>query len=198
MKNIPGTEYIHYHKKIGLFQITKKINGVLKSFGYGKTLIIVLMKRDWVIGNNWKPYPRNTKTNERHIRFVDNHYKVMKRICGKYKTYGSFNTLTEAVKYRDFIVSKGWSTNYIYKNSMRYIHKRNNAYHIYKSINSDLIYFGSFKSLEEAQNERDILEKVDWDFDKLVEYNDGGRVFLGDKISTRVLFETFKKRRDWY
>ena len=43
MKNMPGTEHISYHEKVGLYQIVKRINGKFVSMGYGKTLIIALM-----------------------------------------------------------------------------------------------------------------------------------------------------------
>ncbi len=200
MKDIPGTEYIHLHKKTGLYQITRRVNRVLKSYGYGKTLIIALMKRDWVIHNNWTPYPRVTKTNEKYIQIKDNHYKVMKRIKGRYKTYGSFETLEEAIKYRDFIISKGWSSNYKYKNPMRYIYlnSRKTGYIISKYVNGEQICFGSFKTLEDAQKERDLLEKCEWDFDKLCEHDNGERAYLDGKLNTRIQFEKHHERRDWY
>jgi len=172
MKGIPGTEHISYHKKISLYQVRKKINGNFVSMGYGRTLIEALVKRDWCVANNWQPYPRTTKTNEKHIQLIGNHYKVMKRIKGKYKTYGSFDTLGEAVKYRDFIVKKGWSTNYKYKNPMRNIYRnmRNSRWYISKQINGELMSFGSFIDLGECKKERDLLEKLNWDLELLCEY----------------------------
>lgn len=199
MKNMPGTEHISYHEKVGLYQIVKRINGKFVSMGYGKTLIIALMKRDWCQSHNWRPYPRNTKTNEKYIQVKDNHYKVQKRIKGKYRIYGSFETLEEAVKYRDFIVSKGWSTNYQYKNPMRNIYKNNkHSWIVSKMVDGKVTCFGTFKSIEEAQKERDLLEKYDWNLDRLVEHDDGEYSYLDDKKSTRILFKKHEQRRDWY
>lgn len=191
MIGIPGTEYIHYHKKTKLFQITKRFGKSLKSMGYGKTLIEALVKRDWVIANNWKPYPRTTRTNEKYIQLKDNHYKVLKRIKGKYKTYGSFETLEEAVDYRDFIVSKGWSTNYKYKNPMRNIYRniRGGGWHISKQINGVVTSFGSFSDLEECKKERDLLEKLDWDLELLCEHDSGEREWLTDKLYLGNFYE---------
>lgn len=192
MIGIPGTEYIHPHKTSGGYQITKRFGKSHKSMGYGKTLIEALVKRDWVIANNWKPYPRTTITNEKHIRLVDNHYKVMKRIKGNYKTYGSFETLEEAVKYRDFIISKCWSTNYIYKNPMRHIYQNprgRRKWYIEKQVNGKLINFGSFESLEECQKERDLLEKLDWDLDVWCEHDSGEREWLTDKLYLGNFYE---------
>lgn len=183
MIDVPGTEYIHYHKDKGFYQITKRVGKHIKSFGYGKTLIIALMKRDYVIANNWKPYPKNSKTGEKHIRLVDNHYKVMKRIKGKYRTYGSFTTLEEAIQYRDFIVKKGWSTNYKYKNPMRNINKTSSGnYRITKCIKGDKNSYGTFESLEECKRERDLLEKYDFDFNKLVEHFEGEEIYLNRRM----------------
>ena len=69
-------------------------------------MILYSVKKEWSKIHNWTPYLRSTKTNQKHIRLVDNHYKVMKRIRGKYKTYGSFETLDEAIDYRDYFESK--------------------------------------------------------------------------------------------
>lgn len=199
MNNVLGTEYIHYHKDKGLFQITKRINGKLKSLGYGKTLIIALMKRDWCKLHNWKPYPRQTKTGEKYIVFEWNRFKVRKRINGKYKYYGSFKTLEEAVEYRDFIVKKGWSTNHKYVNPMRHIYKSNeHSWIVSKLVNGKVTCFGSFKSVEEAQKERDLLEKYDWNYDLLVEHDTMDYSYLNGKLNTRIQFEKKKQRRDWY
>lgn len=200
MLGVEGTNNISYHADTGLYQIGKKINGKFVSMGYGKTLIEALVKRDWCIAHNWQPYPRTTRTNEKYIRLVDNHYKVMKRIRGKYKTYGSFNTLEEAVTYRDFIVSKGWSTNYKYKNPMRNIYRtsRGNRWYISKKINGELINFGSFIDLNECKKERDLLEKYNYNLDLLMEHDEGDYSYLEGKQSTRILFKKYESRRDWY
>lgn len=191
MKDIPGTEHISFHKDTGIYQIAKNINYKFTSMGYGRTLIEALVKRDWCEANNWQPYPRITKTNEKHIQLINNHYKVMKRIKGRYKTYGSFETLKEAVKYRDFIVSKGWSTNYKYKNPMRniYSNQRGKPWRIVKKISDETICFGSFNDLEECKQERDLLEKLDWDLDALCEYDTGERSWLKDKMYLGDFYE---------
>ena len=48
MKNIPGTEYIHYHADQNKYYVVYK----RKYKGRGHTLIEALMQRDWCVKNN--------------------------------------------------------------------------------------------------------------------------------------------------
>ena len=56
-----------------------------------------------------------------------------------------------------------------YKSPRRFIWKRGSLWYIHKTINNKRIGFGSFRKLEHAMSERDILEQCDWDFDVYVE-----------------------------
>lgn len=92
MRGFPGTKNISRHK--WGFQIEKKINGKYHYFGFGTTLIIALMKRDWCEANNWKKrYPVNYK----YIFKRDNgKFQIVKRLDGKTETFGIFDTYEEA------------------------------------------------------------------------------------------------------
>ena len=92
MRDIPGTKHISKHK--WGFQIERKINGKYCYFGLGSTLIIALMKKDWVVANNWKKrYP----TNYTYISKRKNgKFQIVKRMNGKTENFGMFNTYEEA------------------------------------------------------------------------------------------------------
>ena len=202
MRNVPGTEYISYHKNKKLFSITKTINGERKVVGTAKTLIQALMVRDWCRQNNWEHYPKRTcgLTGEKYITMnKKGRYIVSKMIKGKTHHYGSFKTLPEAIEYRDFIVAHGWSTNHRYRRPLRNIQKtKHGNYKVYKMINGVNTYFGTYHSLEEAIEVRRLVEKYNGDWDLMVEEPFEEETFLDDKICTDIMFDTYKARNDYF
>ena len=110
MKDIPGTKYILRHGSY--YKIVRKVNGKHCYYGFARTLIIALMKRDWLVANGWPISPKNPL---RHI---------IKNPSGTYSI----------VKY-------------------------------FKTGNLVKVWYGTYKSLEDAQSERDKLVSVDWDID---------------------------------
>lgn len=93
-----------------------------------------------------------------------NKYVIRKTIYGKRTYYGTFETLQEARKYRDFLVDHAWNTKYIKKNYNinRYIKKPRKKYYISKRIDGKDVYFGTFETLQEAREYRDFLEEHEW------------------------------------
>lgn len=90
MRGVPGTRNI-IKQKDG-FYIRKFLNGKHTYLGYGSTLIIALMRRDWCIVNNWKPYP----VEHSYVQKVDHGYHVRKWNGEKMECLGFFKTLHEA------------------------------------------------------------------------------------------------------
>ena len=181
MKNIPGTKHV-CKDKTG-FSVYKWINGKQKHLGHAKTLIMALMIRDWCIANNWKPYPGNMMKyiyqdkRTGHYQIIKQFSKNGKRIYSRY--YGSFKTLEEAQEYRDLCVEKDWDeqlmpcNNPTVINPLKYIQKTPAGnYRIGKWENGKSVHYGTYLTLFDAIQERDLLIKYNWNYDLLCEHDE--------------------------
>ena len=115
---------------------------------------------------------------ERHI-FLDkrsNSYNVTKyqKINGKNigRHYGSFKSLDGAIMHRDLCIKMDWDeqlmprNNPTYFNPMKYIKKTPAGnYRIQKWENGKSISYGTYLTLIDAINERDLLIKHNWDIE---------------------------------
>ena len=112
-----------------------------------------------------------------------NSYKITKsfKVNGKSKSfhYGSFKTLEEAIAHRDLCIERDWDEQLMPKNNpvvgkpMRYIVKnRAGNYEIKKWENGKMVGYGTFPTLFDAQKERDLLIKHDWDYDTVCNVDD--------------------------
>ena len=99
------------------------------------------------------------------------YYLVQKRVNGETKGFGFGNTLIEALMVRDWCEANNWKKRYSRPSltGERYIRKLHGRYCIQKWVNGKCEHFGSFKSLEDAIKERDLLIKYDWDLELLCE-----------------------------
>lgn len=120
---------------------------------YRLTGLILVIKEDDLMksDDNTNIYPSGNK------------YMINKTIHGKSKYYGTFTTLDEARRYRDFLVDHNWNVCCKKKRNSSHIFKNRNKYMIMKRVNSKNEYFGRFDTLEEAKIYRDFLEEHDWD-----------------------------------
>ena len=85
----------------------------------------------------------------------------------KFKQLGSAKTLSEAIRMRNWCREHNWSK---FIGEMTYIQKMpSGKFQIYKDFPSGRELFGTFDTLEEAQRERDLLIKCNWDWDLMVE-----------------------------
>ena len=104
-----------------------------------------------------------------HYKSIDR-YLVVKTMEGKLKRLATGRTLIEALMMRDWCKVNNWRK-FIYRH--QYIQKnRSGSYGIYKDFkdengNNYRLQFGTFNTFEEAQKERDLLIKYDWDFEAL-------------------------------
>ena len=112
MYDVPNTRYVTRNREG--YAIVRKEDGKMKYYGYGKTLIMALMKLDWVIANGWKKYP-----NMHPLKYI-------------------IETPEGTFQIRKFSKKNGKKT---------------------------LTYYGTYKSLKDAQSERDKLVELDWDID---------------------------------
>ena len=93
-----------------------------------------------------------------------NVYEIVKNINGKNEYFGRYHTLTEAIKWRDYFIEHDWPVELrligtINKN----IYFRLGKYRIIKSINGHDYYFGSFDTLEEAEERVKQIRLKGWE-----------------------------------
>lgn len=111
----------------------------------------------------------NNRTNIIKTRRTNNksNYTIRKKINGKLYYGGSFKDIHPAMKIKDLLVLFEWDVTYTYKNKKhnqpKFISKNKSSYYIQKKINSKQYNFGSFKTLEEALEHIEFLEKENWD-----------------------------------
>lgn len=176
MRNIPGTKYVS-KRKDGFYTLSITRKGKTKHLGCSKSLISILMMRDWCKANNWEPFCKPNKYIYHDAKWGS--YKVQKKVFvdGKliHKYYGSFKDLNQAREYRDLCISKNWDesllicNNPLANNPLKYIHRtRSGKYAITKNNG----WYGVYSNLIDAINERDLLIKYDWDYDLICEHDE--------------------------
>ena len=111
---------------------------------------------------------RYTPTGERYIyQYCDKFHVVYKS-----KTFGVFANLLEAINLRNNLVNDGLviikKRGRPFKNyETRYIARKDGSFVIKKNIDGKSEHFGTFHSLEDAMEERDFLESIDWDWNNI-------------------------------
>ncbi|MBR3213186.1 MAG: hypothetical protein IKF79_01605 [Methanosphaera sp.] len=123
-------------------------------------------------------------------------YPVQKRIDGKTCHFGTGRTLIEALMIRDWCVMNNWEKSYPMPHSTgeKYIRKLQGYYCIQKIVNGKFEHFGSFKTLEDAVKERDLLIQCNWDFDALCEGLNEGNNWLTDVSKLKSGFKKSDNR----
>ena len=112
----------------------------------------------------------------KHIR-SDKRYGtffIQKKVNGKDTAFGSYSSLEEAIKWRDYFEEKGWENCYDERLShssrtpayIVYI-KDKKLYRICKKINGKVEVFGHFKNRSDAENEVEQLKKHNWNWQDL-------------------------------
>lgn len=194
MIGVKGTEYIHYIKTTGKYQITRKINGSTVSFGNYPSLTEAIKYRDHFQKNNWNLTERLHYSKSKYIiQLPSGKYNVVKQKNGTKISYGTFDTLKEAEHQVKLCKTFNWDTRLKPFDCMKYIQKRKtvNGYH-YRIIRTDSHdtqeYYGTFHNLDDAKYERDLLLLCDWDYEKLSTMINEGDTWLKGKLNTRVQF----------
>ena len=125
----------------------------------------------------------NTKHLYRYIWKINGKYRVVKY----QKSYGTFNTLENALLERDLLEDYNWNTEELInietvtknryqemnlppfekqqkpKEIPKYITKRGNLYLRQKSLNGQTVHFASTKDLNNAIELRNFIKKHNWD-----------------------------------
>jgi len=130
-------------------------------------------------------------------------YFLIKNIKGKHYNFGTYSSLEEAKKYRNYFESKGWinclderleySTS---KHPNRYICKHNGSYRIFKKVNGKTAFFGTYKSLEKAQEIRDYFERTGWNLNERLLFSDVD--YVSYQRGKYVIRKTIDGKRVWF
>ena len=102
-----------------------------------------------------------------------NLYHVQRYKDGKPIVYGKFRKREDAIQLRNKLIQdatlkerrgkhriKDWQNRYIKKTY-------NGKYAVQKKVNGEYQHFGTYKTLEDARDERDYLEGIGWDYDEM-------------------------------
>lgn len=188
-----GSKYGKYISKMSNKYVVRRIiSGKYVEFGSFDNLKDAWKFRDELILNNWGKY--NIKPSRgygKYIAKVGKKYRVQKAINGKPVVFGVYETLEEATIARDRFESEKWQNvpDRSKASSNKYIYKTSRGYVIYKRIDGEVTYFGSFKTFEEASKERDKLIQNNWELKK----DESDYTFYGKNIQFDGEYFTVEK-----
>lgn len=115
-----------------------------------------------------KPQKKDDPPRPSHVYWNGTKWYVAQVVNGETRRYGYYKTLREAVTRRDQLIQNGTITarrgRPIKNFQNRYIYKHKDKYYLKKVVNKQSEHFGTFNTLEEAQQERDYLESINWDY----------------------------------
>lgn len=182
MKDVPGTKYI-IRTPEGNYRIAKKINGETVQFGVYQKLETAIHYRDYFQNKGWSnclhERTRYTDTKRdsvmKYIRKSGNNYRIDKDINNKKYNFGTYDTLDEAIFFRDYFQENYWPLDerLKYTNQPSYISgNQERGWEVRKIINGECIHFGKFHDYDEALKEVELCKKYDWDFDSICDAHD--------------------------
>lgn len=154
----------------GNYRVSKNINGKTTHFATFDSLEEAKKYRDYCIANDWdlncKISQNLPKKEPANIYKTHNgKYAIIKTINYEKHYFGVFDTLDDAIKYKEYCIEHNWDLNCkITANSheKQYICFQNGKYTIRKSINGKLKVFGRYDTLEEAIEHRNELINNNW------------------------------------
>ena len=188
----------------GKYEISKYKEGKSYSFGSYTSLAEAVKWKNYFEERDWPVNERFLHSTPRFIVEVDGKYKIEKAFGNPSKgerkrySYGTFDTLKEAMEYRDKCIREDWNESLRPVNLYKYIQKKKGKYVIIK----DDVCYGTFDNLEDAVYERDLLVKCDWSWDALEsidETTEDGIEWLTN-VKLKQTFQKQKKRNDigWF
>ena len=106
---------------------------------------------------------------------------ITKKVMNKPYNFGSYKSLEDAKKARNYFEKNGWSKclnerlKFSYKQPkyLVWIASRK-VWQIRKRINGKIVIFGQFKKIEDAEDEVRLLKKVNWDIQDLCDLKTDG------------------------
>lgn len=188
----------------GKYEISKYKDGKSYSFGSYSALDEAVKWRDYFEGNDWPLNERFLHSSPKFIVEYKGKFKVEKAFGNNSKgerkrySYGTFDTLEEAMLHRDKCIKSNWDESLRPYNPRKYIQKKKGRYWIIK----DNVSYGIFDNLEDALYERELLIKCDWSYDALesIDETRGKGIEWLTNVKLKQTFQKQKKRNDigWF
>ena len=149
-------------------KIEKIINKKKEYFGTYDSIEEAKPIRDQLEKHNWnkKYIPQKPQKQDRYIHFHQEKYEIEKIIKNKPIYFGRYDSIEKAREVRDQLEKHNWNKKYIPPkptNPNRYLNYKKSSVIIRKINKGKLEYYGTYKTLKEAREVRDKLEKHDWD-----------------------------------
>ena len=92
------------------------------------------------------------------------HYQVAKKINGNQYSFGTYDTLTEAINVRDYFKKEDWPINKrLIFSKNNFIQFYNGKYYVLKVLNGKRISFGGFDSYHGAEYQVELCKRFGWD-----------------------------------
>lgn len=175
------TRYIH--RVNNYYRITKVLNGIPKNFGHYKTLEEAICIRDELIQKDWddsflnlKRIARGEDSYNKHIHKSSRGYDVINRIDGYLYNFGSFESLEDAISFRDYLEENNWVISHEEDNDFEeekydeFIFLKNDGkYYLKNEIDGEMRIFGIFSNPLDAIATRLDCIKNNWDLSSVSE-----------------------------
>ncbi len=178
--NYEDTRYIH--RVNDYYRITKVFGGKPKNFGHYRSLEEAISIRDKLIQNNWDDsflgltrITRGKDSYNRHINKSPRGYEVVNRIDGYLYNFGSFESLEEAISFRDYLEENNWEIGFEEENLEEekfdeYVFlKEDGKYYLKNDIDGVTRIFGIFDNPLDAIAARLDCIKNNWDSTSIIE-----------------------------
>lgn len=168
------TKYIY---RVGeYYRVSKTFSGKVKNFGHYNSLDEAIAIRDKLIENGWddsflglRKVIRWEDSYNRNIHKTNRGFDVVKRIDGELINFGSFETLEEAISYRDELEENGWEVashddEFVEEKYDEFIFLKNDSrYYLKNEIDGESRIFGVFDNPLDAIAARLDCMKNNWE-----------------------------------
>ena len=164
-------QYITKDDKGG-YRIIKWENGRVRYYGKSHYYPEAVKIRDYLVRNNWKK-PILHKKSVSPKKYLERRTNGKYIIKYKKEHYGTYDTYREAIQKRNQLIEHGWDKSLVsfqkgHDNPNRYITKtKSNSYALKRMFNGESVHFGTYHTIEDAREDRDFWESINWDFDLL-------------------------------
>ena len=164
------------------YRISKTIDGELKNFGHYNSLDEAISIRNELIKNNWddsflglRRVLRSPDSYNKHINRSSRGFDVVNRINGELINFGSFETLEDAISYRDELEENNWEIDSSIEDISEEKYdefiflKPDGKYYIKNEIDGEMRIFGIFDNPLDAIGARLDCMKNAWKLSSVLE-----------------------------
>lgn len=156
-------------KDHGKYYIYRTVKGEKRHYGTFDYLSDAILKREELIDNNWdfkKPFKTRVRYDP-NISFYYNTFRISKKIDGKMKHFGKYDTYEDALVARDILLENNWDESKIPESLLSPNHfiqylQGLGLWEIQNVIDGAALSFGLFDKYENARDAVKILMDNDW------------------------------------